>query len=450
MGTVKQNYYSAHGGGFRSNEILDINAEELTELCEAAIYETDRGKIRRPLLIWGAPGVGKTSTMKKLIKAYNETQTDAKNKKSIITIDCGFLTQDGFSVPGIIQNADGTGQSTDLIKTWLPVWKPTGDDEKDEQARNKANTFVVEKVKKASDKQGTNKKGQQVVSYEYEEVGNGGIIFFDELLRANADVFKVIMNLVKSGAFTGGYVLGDKWTIICGSSRPLDDIIVAERYKTLGAAFKDRFVQYNYMADKKSWDTYMVKEKLEGFSLGNLGEKSDKKQSMLMRVLMRLEQESGLSATNIETEIEMPEDDSERSQNIVITWRTWTDWAYYMTDLMARKGYSKFEDIPEKEYMLVASGIVGKEYAKNIRKSWLKVISALQDEDVDIEHQGEELSKEALRNMDSEEMLEEISNQCKEMEDTQTCEFVKANEMNVITICANRLLDDDFDGNEEE
>ena len=452
MGTVKQNYYSAHGGGFRSNEILDINAEELTELCEAAIYETDRGKIRRPLLIWGAPGVGKTSTMKKLIKAYNETQTDAKNKKSIITIDCGFLTQDGFSVPGIIQNADGTGQSTDLIKTWLPVWKPTGDDEKDEQARNKANTFVVEKVKKASDKQGTNKKGQQVVSYEYEEVGNGGIIFFDELLRANADVFKVIMNLAQSRAFTGGYVLGDKWTIMCGSSRPLDDIIVAERYKRLGPNFKDRFVQYNYMADKKSYDTYMIKEKNEGFSLGNLGEKNKGKQSRMMRALTKLEQKKGKSATNIETEIEdvdAPSNDSERSQNIVITWRTWTDWAYYMTDLMARKGYSKFEDIPEKEYMLVASGIVGKEYAKDMRDMWMED-SEMQDEDVDIEKQGEELSKEALRNMDSDKMLEEISNQCKQMQDTQTCEFVKVNEANVITICASRLIDNDFDGNEEE
>ena len=120
-----------------------------------------------------------------------------------------------------------------------------------------------------------------------------------------------------------------------------------------------------------------------------------------------------------------------------------------MTDLMARKGYSKFSDIPEKEYMLVASGIVGKEYAKDMRDMWMED-SEMQDEDVDIEKQGEELSKEALRNMDSDKMLEEISNQCKQMQDTQTCEFVKVNEANVITICASRLIDNDFDGNEEE
>ena len=38
MGTVKQNYYSAHGGGFRSNEILDINTPLTIRTCIAVLY----------------------------------------------------------------------------------------------------------------------------------------------------------------------------------------------------------------------------------------------------------------------------------------------------------------------------------------------------------------------------------------------------------------------------
>lgn len=238
--------YSAREGGFRGGQVIDLTRDEVYNLCLDELQGVDDGYSNdKPLIIWGAPGVGsKTSIMKQLIKAYNETQTDNKNKKSLITIDCGSLTLDDFFVPSIIQNDDGTGQSTDLIKTWLPVWKPVrGDKEKTALLAKNANEY---------------EQDDGIVT------GNGGVIFFDELFRANDDVFKVVVNLAVNRTFTGGsflialtggYVLGDKWTIILGSSRPFDDSEVKKNYIShLSAAFLDRFTHVCLVPDAKDLD----------------------------------------------------------------------------------------------------------------------------------------------------------------------------------------------------
>ena len=49
------------------------------------------------VLIWGAPGVGKSTIPKSIIEAWNDNHKD--ELKALVVVECGNLTVDGFSLP---------------------------------------------------------------------------------------------------------------------------------------------------------------------------------------------------------------------------------------------------------------------------------------------------------------------------------------------------------------
>jgi hypothetical protein len=111
----------------------------------------------------------------------------------------------------------GMDKATDVPKTWLPVYKPTGDAQLD---------LVLD-----------------------EKCGKG-LLFVDELSRATPQVLNVILPLVNEGMFNG-YKLGSGWTIICASNRMEDE--EGGSQSKIGNALANRFLQVHYEPTVHTW-----------------------------------------------------------------------------------------------------------------------------------------------------------------------------------------------------
>lgn len=163
------------------------------------------------MLIWGAPGIGKSAILMNVLK---EMKSDFPDYQLIVKT-LSNETPDNFTLPKYIE-VDGQDFATDVPKTWLPVYKPTGNPAED---------------KKLSEKCGN------------------GLLFIDELSRATPQVLNVILPLVNEGMFNG-YKLGDGWTIICASNRTDDE---ASGQSAIGNALANRFIQFHYEPTVHTW-----------------------------------------------------------------------------------------------------------------------------------------------------------------------------------------------------
>ena len=134
---------------------------------------------------------------------------------SIITKTLSNETPDNFTLPAYVE-IDGQKKATDVPKTWLPVYKPTGDPAQD---------AVLD------------------------EACGHGLLFIDELSRATPQVLNVILPLVNEGIFNG-YHLGSGWTIVVASNRAEDEM---SGQADIGNALANRFAQIYYEPTVKTW-----------------------------------------------------------------------------------------------------------------------------------------------------------------------------------------------------
>lgn len=176
----------------------------------------DRNQAR--MLIWGAPGIGKTAI---LMNVLDEMKKDFPDYRLIVKT-LSNETPDNFTLPKYVE-IDGQDFATDVPKTWLPVYKPTGNPTEDKRLS--------------------------------EACGNG-LLFVDELSRATPQVLNVVLPLVNEGIFNG-YKLGDGWTIICASNRSEDE---ASGQSTIGNALANRFVQFHYEPTIHTWRKWADKQ----------------------------------------------------------------------------------------------------------------------------------------------------------------------------------------------
>ena len=162
------------------------------------------------LMIWGAPGIGKTAILMSVLdslpngKDYNLVVKTLSNE-----------TPDNFTLPKYIE-INGQEKATDVPKTWLPVYKPTGDRDQDQQL---------------------------------DDACGKGLLFIDELSRATPQVLNVILPLINEGIFNG-YKLGSGWVIIVASNRAEDEM---SGQAEIGNALSNRFRQLYYEPTCKSW-----------------------------------------------------------------------------------------------------------------------------------------------------------------------------------------------------
>jgi MoxR-like ATPase len=254
IATIVENYIMEHADDKMSEEL--INEVKLhTEDPEAAynIIVDDKGlkeminrcinnkKLAR-LLIWGAPGIGKTAILLNII-----SEIKIANYRLIVKT-LSNETPDNFTLPDYVEDIQdedfetlskkldkdesvirkiykmmGGRKSVDVPKTWLPVYKPTGDKEID--------------------------------AYLDEKCGNG-LLFIDELSRATPQVLNVMLPLINEGNFNG-YVLGSGWTLVVASNRQQDE---ASGQSEIGNALANRFLQVHYEPTVHSWRQWADKQ----------------------------------------------------------------------------------------------------------------------------------------------------------------------------------------------
>ena len=164
------------------------------------------------LMIWGAPGIGKTAILEAVAA---ETAAELKKDYHLIIKTLSEETPDNFVLPAYTGEGDQK-KATDVPKTWMPVYKPTGDAAQD--AKLDADC-------------------------------GSGLLFIDELSRATPQVLNVILPLINEGRFSG-YKLGSGWTIICASNRAEDELA---GQTDLGSALSNRFAHIYYEPTVHTW-----------------------------------------------------------------------------------------------------------------------------------------------------------------------------------------------------
>ena len=234
-----------------NKNIRNVDKHQLYKKIEMAI---DNPK-SRPVMIWGAPGIGKTA----IVKAVLESNGDGR----LIDVQTAKMAPDDWALPVIVReqmfiegkdyekasekekkdatqaaadklaaktltNPDtykmGQVRAVDVPKSWLPVFIPTGDKEEDKRRDDVAN------------------------------LGDGGVLFLDELSRAKSSVQNTCLKLIGE-RIIGDAKIGSKWTIISASNRMIDDPAGEQNFST---ALGNRFQQINYVPDFKGWKEWAM------------------------------------------------------------------------------------------------------------------------------------------------------------------------------------------------
>lgn len=182
-----------------------------------------------PFMIWGAPGIGKTAIVSAVLDEF-------AGKKVLITKNLSEMTADEFTLPNVVKDETGaTKEMEDVPKSWLPVYKLSGDPEIDAKNDNLAN----QDPRTAKDPN---------------VIGEGGILFFDEIARCKASVQGVALTLIQDRVIAGGkYKLGSKWTIVAASNRECDENSRVQDEMRFSTALGNRFEQVNFVPDIKDW-----------------------------------------------------------------------------------------------------------------------------------------------------------------------------------------------------
>lgn len=355
--------FSGKDGGLKG--IKDVTSKTLKFLLNQVIknvpaYKDD--KYGGALLIWGAPGIGKSTIPKSIIKEWNENH-DLNEQKALMVVECGNLTVDGFSLPmpikksvedilnekptvakklkakGITFNDDILKEeiqfSGEALKTWVPCFKITADDEHNKIQNDIVNGRIMSEYK----------DGQLNTT----ETTEGGIILFDEFFRANSNVFKILMQIILTRTFNGEYLLGDKWGIIACSNRPDDDVEVATGFESTGAVLGTRFGagQYNFVPDFDEWKEWAIKYgDFDDVTITFLMQEIDTKTGEYTNwhTVKPLEYESGKTAWP--------------------TPRTWTMLMTELKNIMENEGYNSIQEIPMDIIELKAYGTIGEDMAQ--------------------------------------------------------------------------------------
>lgn len=358
--------FSGESGGLKDSE--DINSKTLKFLLNEAIQDVPAYKDEDyggAILIWGAPGVGKSTIPKSIIEAWNDNHKD--ELKALLVVECGNLTVDGFSLPipikkrvkEYVKEYPSIGKSlskrfndsdfnlddflneevtvsAEAMKTWLPVYKISNNNSKNEIMNDIANGRQVRK----------NKNGRLEVTPTTE----GGIILFDEFFRANENIFKILMQLILTRTFNDEYILGNKWAILACSNRPNDDDEVDDGFSHTGAVIGTRFGggQYNFIPDFDDWKKWAVTK-------GHFDDAT-------ITFLMQQKDPSTGEYTNWHT---IRPEEQTGGKSVWPTPRTWSSLMKELNNIRINNKWESISEIPMDIIRLKASGIIGKEMANN-------------------------------------------------------------------------------------
>lgn len=340
-----------------------IDTVEFAKLLKKRIIDRQGRKRKGNLLIFGAPGIGKSSIANTVIKEYNELKS-ATDSVSLITINCALLAEGDFMMPTIpikkdidgfisrhkedipaISAIDSLDQdeidelnrslraqkvSDSAPKTWLPCYRPTQNEAINEILDAAANGKIT--VDKNNPKNNI-------------ETGSGGIILLDELFRAQPGIFNQLMTFLLTREMEG-WVLGSKWAIVACSNRPADSERVSETWRNIEGADLDRYAQIALMQPSpEGWKNYMR-------NLGLTGENE-----IIFNFIFDPESKDGDEFSRwhrVDNKIDIGQDSSQGNEksdanSIPVTPRRWEEVWKEIQDYMEDEGYKSILEIPTEE-----------------------------------------------------------------------------------------------------
>lgn len=289
--------------------IRDVKASELIKkiqkLYKTQVLHKDRKKANLPIFVYGAPGIGKTEIVG---QAAQDLGVD------FITMDLQFFAPEDFI--GIPQVVDGRTYGNP------PIWLPETNGEN----------------------------------------GKGGILFFDEMNRANKRVLDSLMNFVQQGRISESprHYLADKWVIVAAGNRPQEATVTEFDF-----ALADRFDVVNFEPDPEEWAAWAKKKgSMEGskwpLEIVNFVQKNTQWFHRLSP--SEMEQSGGMGG-------KFP------------TPRSWTKAMQAIENECILSGVDSWRDLPFEDVMTIIRDTVGLSAASAI-KDYLSTLSKFSDKDI--------------------------------------------------------------------
>ncbi len=109
-----------------SDEEIDDMAMQFAEQQINQIKKLSTLKAVKPIMIWGAPGVGKTSIIQQT-RAQFAKATGGRRNINMLEVVLSKMTPEDFQLPTVGEG----GRSEEAPQSWLPIWKVTGNPEED-------------------------------------------------------------------------------------------------------------------------------------------------------------------------------------------------------------------------------------------------------------------------------------------------------------------------------
>lgn len=247
------------GGANYGEELSYVElVDRLKDEIMLQLEPTSEGIDPKSIIIWGAPGIGKTAVLKKAQDLVKENNYNL----DMAVIKCASLKRDDFELPDTVKNLVNQKVAISTCKTWLPCYDTAGLSEKEIA---KIDAFYNCGAYKIYSRAGLAGKVESDASDDNEEMDidsiidnakfNGGIIFFDEFSRLDPAVTDIMMNLMGERQYMH-MPLASKWLCLGASNRLSDDLKSEndDNFRNVwGVAKQDRYKHYTYVPTMQEW-----------------------------------------------------------------------------------------------------------------------------------------------------------------------------------------------------
>lgn len=304
-----------------------------------------------PLMIWGAPGIGKTQIIRSACNIIKE-ELGLDTKPEILSISGGSVGADDFTFPGKIlekiERGDGTSAVkttvTDLPKKWLPVY--------DIQSPDKDN------LRKLANGGYKDEKTGEIVD------GPGGIFFIDEFSRMTDAAMNSLMQTPTTRNIGGNsnLTLGDRWVIVCAANRQGDMSRSGEQISlSFEAASKTRFTHCNFVPNPEDWFSWATSE----------SKKRKGRPNVMHEIVAYLRKDVKENPTTLGDFYEMwnmPSGklDGEKASACPRSWEALSETLLdlYIDPADGSPEYKSLSEMPKSEIEDIAAGIIGGDVAE--------------------------------------------------------------------------------------
>jgi hypothetical protein len=201
-------------------------------LSSAYVHCKNAVKERVPVMLWGAPGIGKSSIIHQIAKELNMDMVDLR------------LAQ---LEPTDLRGVPMPNRDTMRAEWFLPAFWP-------ERAKEDGERIVV-------DEHGI----ETAIPYKAGECPNGpGILFFDEIEKAPVSVKNASLQIILDRQI-GPYTLPDDWAMVCAGNREEDECFS----QPLGKALENRMIHFEIDPNMDDWAAWArdnsISEDIIGF-----------------------------------------------------------------------------------------------------------------------------------------------------------------------------------------